>query len=701
MIRLLLLLAFLISITVANCQLLYNDPQRILEKEMIENQISKAENAYDFSDVIDEIHLPKPYVININKADEEDLKKLHLNDLQIQNLFGYIKEFGELTSIFEMNLIEGFDSTLLEQIKPNIIFSLNKELYPFDLKSITKTAKHTFLIKEQRVLEHQKGYGYSDNKESGFSSSDSLTHCKAYIGSPDKILFKYAYNYHDRLRFGVTLEKDAGEALRNGFDYAGIHFYYKGLGFIKSLVVGDYNLHFGHGLTMGTGFNLMANPLSGSWVNAANRITASTAANEGASLRGAAVTLSPGQHSNLTFFYSFRKIDASLSDPNDTLVSSEGNYYDGYLAKSIIETGLHRTDLELARKGRLRQSVIGGNFNTRYRFLRFGATATYTKFNPGLSEKDKPEQQFNFYGTSLIDFGTDFTVTWKSLVLFSEISGSDNGSKAFIGGLRSEEAGDHGFTIFYRSYDKEYHNFFSSAWSQNPECRNERGYYSALWIKPIAGWIISAGADIYRFPWIKYRTNAPSTGKDYFIRSEVGFNQQILLTAKYTLKESSYNKSDQLSQLDYPVPGIKHNLRFELSYSPSVSLKFKDRLDLTFNEASTAITNGFMIYHDMVYHKEGSPVQFYFRYLLFDTDTYNDRIYTYENDLLYSWSVPSFSGKGSRFYSMVKFDVGIHTSLWLKYSLTSYSGRNTIGTGNEESNGNKRSEIKMQVVVKI
>ena len=688
--------------TIVRGQMIFHDPNNFFETEMIESQSYRADNGYDFTDVLERRALPAGFVVNINKADEEDLKRLNLNDIQIQNLFNYLKDYGELTSIYEMNLIEGFDSTLLEELKPNIAFSFSRDLYPISIKSVFEKGRHTFLFKEQRVMQHQKGYGNMTGDTESNTPSDSLSNDPAYKGSPDKMLFKYGYNYHDRLRWGITLEKDAGEALSNGIDYIGFHCFYSGTGIIKRFTVGDYNVHFGHGLTMGTGFNIIFDPLSGSWINGAGTITPSTAANEGMSLRGAAISLSPIRKLNLSIFYSTRKLDASTDeDSTDSIMGSDYSFYSENSVRSIIETGLHRTDRELSLKGQLGQRVLGGNVNTRFRFIRLGATAALTSFNPGISRKENSAKQFQFSGDKLLTFGTDISITLKSMVLFSEFSGSDNGAKALIAGLKYGDSGDHGVTIFYRNYDKDYHNFFSSGWLQSSDCSNERGFYGAFWVKPSSAWMISAGADIYSFPWLKYNTDAPANGSEYFFRNSIEFNKLTLLTFKYTLKENPVNQTDAITHTRYPSSRLRHNLRLEFNYSPLVSLKFKDRIETTCNVINSEKTNGFLISHDIEYSKESYPVKLNFRYLLFDTDSYNDRIYTYENDLLYSWSVPSFSGKGSRFYTMLRYNIGHNAALWLKYSLTTYSDRDTVGTGNDESNGNMRSEIRMQLIVKI
>jgi hypothetical protein len=77
---------------------------------------------------------------------------------------------------------------------------------------------------------------------------------------------------------------------------------------------------------------------------------------------------------------------------------------------------------------------------------------------------------------------------------------------------------------------------------------------------------------------------------------------------------------------------------------------------------------------------------------LFSTDDWNSRIYTYENDLLYSFSIPALSGEGSRSYVMIKWKLANYVELRVKYGITSI-----ISSGNSK----ETDEFKMQFKLKF
>ncbi len=80
----------------------------------------------------------------------------------------------------------------------------------------------------------------------------------------------------------------------------------------------------------------------------------------------------------------------------------------------------------------------------------------------------------------------------------------------------------------------------------------------------------------------------------------------------------------------------------------------------------------------------------------FETDDYNSRIYAYENDVLFSYSIPAFFDKGYRYYININYDFKKKLSFWLRWTQTIYHDQTSIGSGLDEIPGNHKSEIKLQ-----
>ena len=80
----------------------------------------------------------------------------------------------------------------------------------------------------------------------------------------------------------------------------------------------------------------------------------------------------------------------------------------------------------------------------------------------------------------------------------------------------------------------------------------------------------------------------------------------------------------------------------------------------------------------------------------FETDGYDSRMYAYENDVLYSFSIPVFYDKGFRYYVNCNYDVTPKLTIWLRWAQTVYKNKTVIGSGLDELAGNKRTEVKVQ-----
>jgi len=95
--------------------------------------------------------------------------------------------------------------------------------------------------------------------------------------------------------------------------------------------------------------------------------------------------------------------------------------------------------------------------------------------------------------------------------------------------------------------------------------------------------------------------------------------------------------------------------------------------------------------------------------VIFETDGYNERMYAYEADMPYSFSIPFYYDKGVRYYFNVNWNASRlvnrtkkkHPELncWLKWAQTIYPGKVSTGTGLDETPGNHRSEIKFECIL--
>ena len=89
----------------------------------------------------------------------------------------------------------------------------------------------------------------------------------------------------------------------------------------------------------------------------------------------------------------------------------------------------------------------------------------------------------------------------------------------------------------------------------------------------------------------------------------------------------------------------------------------------------------FSMYADILYKPIFKPFSGNIRLQYFETDGYNSRLYAYENNVLYGYSIPVFYDKGFRYYLNINYDISRRLSVWGRFAETIYPDKNEIGSG--------------------
>jgi len=143
----------------------------------------------------------------------------------------------------------------------------------------------------------------------------------------------------------------------------------------------------------------------------------------------------------------------------------------------------------------------------------------------------------------------------------------------------------------------------------------------------------------------------------------------------------------------------KQNWRTQIIYKLNRAVILRNRIELLwYNKNSDNAENGFLNFFDLLYKPLLKPFSGNMRLQYFETGGYDSRIYAYENDVLYGYSIPAFYDKGWRYYVNFNYDIRKNLSVWLRWAQTIYQDKKIIGSGLDEIPGNKKSEIKLQVI---
>lgn len=657
-------------------------------EQQIENLAERSDAELDYSDWVEELNLLRARPVNLNSGDENDLRRLFfLNELQISNLLEYTRQYGQLASIYELQVIDGFNEKVVNQILPFISLS---PYVPekFSLKKAVKYGGTDVMFRYQRVLQEQAGY--ADVADSIRLANPN----KYYLGDQNSLFLRVQYSYKDYLKFGLVCDKDPGETflpksdtLKKGFDFYSLHLFLKNIGKIKLLAVGDYHVQFGQGLTIWSGFTM--GKAAGSVVmrKRAPALRPHASSNEYSFMRGVAATVALGKF-DLTAFYSNRKVDANLV-PSDSIHETEE------YVTSLQESGYHRTPAELADKGANREIAEGGHLAWNGQRLRAGITLFHVNYeipfetNDALYKKFQPVLNSNTYA------GFDYSYNYKSLTLYGEVCNQFEAGSAFLQGLSFSPDPRLAFAMVYRNYEKNYLNTFSAAFGESSNNTNEKGLYAGLVTTPFTKITLSAYADLFRYQWLHYRVDAPSTGQEYSAQIIYNISRRGDLIFGYRKMVNPLNYSLEAEKMYKAGESQRDYYRVQLNYQALPWLKLQSRIEITKREASLINQeSGYLIYQGFQIKPPEKEWSVNFRYVLFDTDSYDTRLYTYENDVPYSFSVPSFSGKGSRFYFMYNTKISRNLSVILRFAQTWYSDRMLISSGLDEIHGNRKSDVK-------
>ncbi len=662
-------------------------------EQQIENQAERSDVELDYSDWVEELNLLRDRPVNLNSGDENELKRLFfLNGLQIANLLAYTKEYGKLASIYELQVIEGFNERVVSQILPYISLS---PYVPekFSLKRALKYGGTDVMIRYQRVFQEQSGYA-------GVADSMRLAHPNNYyLGNQNAIFVRAQYSYKDYLNFGFVGDKDAGESflpksdtLHKGFDFYSVHLFLKNIGIVKQLAIGDYHVQFGQGLTMWSGFSV--GKIAGSVVmrKRAPALRPHSSSNEYAFMRGVATTVALGKF-DLTVFYSNRRVDANLVAA-DSINSMED------MVTSLQETGYHRTPAELADKGANHEIAEGGHLAWNGQRLRAGITMYHVDYEIPFKPQDSPEKIFQPTLNSNTYGGFDYSYNYKTLTLYGEVSKQMDAGLAVLQGLSFSPDPKLAFAMVYRNYARDYLNNFNSAFGESSNSTNEKGLYMGMVSTPFNKITLSAYADLFRYQWLRYNVDAPSDGQEYSVqlvynisrRGDLIFGYRRMINPmNYSLVNDKMNQVGE-SQRDY--------YRLQFNYQALAWLKLQSRVEITKRKApNKSGETGYLMYQGFQVRPLKKDISLSFRYLMFDTDSYDTRLYAFEQDVPFSFSVPAFSGQGSRFYIMLNWKLSRKLAFILRFSQTWYSDRMVISSGNDEINGNKKSDLK--AVIKL
>lgn len=665
--------------------------------ETIAELLGEGDEALDYNTLLDELLYFSENPININNTTPNELAQLPmLDDIAIANLWNHIETNGKLLNVYELQGVDGFDLNTIRQVQPFIKVSENPEASKFSFKEMMKEGTHELILRYQQVLNEQEGYTAIDDSVLRESPN------RRYLGSQQKYYARYRFKYSNKVSWGLTMEKDAGEeffkgSMKQGFDFYSGHLFVKNIGKLKAAALGDFQAQFGQGLVFWSGLAFGKSSDGVSIKRNARGLSPYTSVDENRFLRGGGATLQFGKI-EVTAFGSYKLLDANVAAQIDTLSEEEQT------VSSIFSFGFHRTPGELEDRQALSEAVYGGNVSYKGRRLSLGITAVGYNFSKPIQRSSQLYNLNEFSGKQNSNFGLDYSYVWKNFHFFGEFALSQNLGFATINGLFMTIDPKVTLTAMVRHFQPKYQAVYANGVAESSRMNNETGYYLGFNIQPFKHWILNGFFDVFRFPWLRFQVNGPSIG--YEAVGQLIYRPSREFEVYFRFRQKNKQLTESAAFSSEPIRGIEDErrsyYRLNLSYSLSKSVKLRSRVEYSrYQRGDRELDEGFMLYQDFIYKPLSFPVSFNVRLAYFDTESYNSRIFAYESDVLYAYSFPAYFYRGMRTYLNVRYDISRNVSAWFRVANSFFSNRENVGSGLEQTPSNHRTDIKVQLRLKF
>ncbi|NJM25454.1 MAG: hypothetical protein HC859_08160 [Bacteroidia bacterium] len=145
---------------------------------------------------------------------------------------------------------------------------------------------------------------------------------------------------------------------------------------------------------------------------------------------------------------------------------------------------------------------------------------------------------------------------------------------------------------------------------------------------------------------------------------------------------------------------MRRNVQLKVSYQAHQNLHFQTTLLGSEFLHQSRNERGSMIAQDINFDAT-NHVKVTGRYALFDTDSWDTRLYAYERNVWLAYSIPAFGGVGTHWMVMLECDLPGRVTLWARLAATRYDDRTEIGSGADKLIGNVIRDIKFQVRIKL
>lgn len=611
---------------------------------------------------------------------------------------------------------------------PGILDEITLELLRFFVKfdDFTKIESETQTEYDERLSENPRTYflrNYSKSRSpifiesrfsTGFPSATGyLGNEPHYIGNRHRITDRIWFQ-NDRYSGHFARAKQPGEKSNYPANLGFItgHIRYKNEGFISDLLIGDYTVRFGAGLILARGTQRGGTRSMQRLGNTGGIIAPYRSASPSAFMRGGNVIFKANSI-EAYIFHSKRYLSASEANPDNKTYYMPG----WWMSKRTQNEQNRYQNLGLRSSG----IVITHSFNQNMMLFDVGFSSVYHRFENEIERRSAWHNQYDFEGNTLLQYSGFSGITYRNLRYIVEIAGASEGGNALVHAISSSWR-DVMIGFWNRYYSKDFYVIYGDGPGALSGGRNEIGSGAWMQLRVMRGMRVRMYADRYRSDGARYGADVGVWGWERGLAWDYRVSRVVMVRVDGYVRGDGYPVTGEdgygrvvrvLSDRERKV--LRGSVRVEpgagwvwlmrgevrsgevgnVDYLSGTSVKSQNTFsaDVQNPGKGVGITQLFKI--------SFKRADVYFQHTLFDTDSYDSRIYSYEYDMLQTIRIPSFSGRGARSYIMLHAEPHQKIVMRLKLGNTQYYDRFAIGTANDMTDGPTRHDLSFQVQFRL
>ena len=305
--------------------------------------------------------------------------------------------------------------------------------------------------------------------------------------------------------------------------------------------------------------------------------------------------------------------------------------------------------------------AVGANITLRHKKLELQLTGMEHIYSDSIHPyRNAKYNRHYFRGYRQAVLGASVRYNYGWFDLFGEFAASQNKEWGYgtIVGSRFYPTDGVSLIALYRYYSPWFDNEYGYAFSESSRLGDENGGYLGFDITRLKNWRFSGYGDVFYFSGYKYGLGNDTATIGYDALANIAYIRQnwridTRLRARQKGNVSTYSAR---AQFEWSRGGWSLRTTADANYVESYGVSLAQDIAYDFTP--------YTVHH--------TPLSLRLRLQAFDAREWNNRIYLYEHDVLYAFSIPATYGLGGRAYFCLKWQIIKQLAIYLRVSETIY-----------------------------